>query len=559
MTQNFRLRPLFVAFFAAIAFIPSALSQLSKHANIWHFGNRAGLDFTSGQPVKLTNINVDSYEGCATWCDANGQLQLYTNGGGFGPNATNGLREGIIWNRNQQTLYSLGSSQGGGYSATQSALVLPKPGSATQLYVFTMDHNPNLGPANRGLSYFVVDMSLGGGLGAVTQADVRVHTPAAECLTAIPNAAGNGFWVVTIDRATLGFAIVPVNANGVGTPVLRPRNGTNDNVLVLKASPDGRFLCADGEIYAFDAATGIPTFREKVPASNYTLSFSPRSRYLYTFESDVSFQLVQYDLSAAEISKSGTPVPTDSTFTFPGLMQLGPDGNIYYIEQSEADLLVFPPTMSLSVIRCPDDPDPRADRAIMTFETDPENGAGLFTSLPNFADYIFALPDQEVRIEAAAYDTCSPFPLTLRAIASTSGPLLWSNGSTADSIVVNDFGEYWVELRNNLCDPRRDTLSIQALETCCKPFTPNAFTPNSDQNNDSFSPVLRGCRAEYAELRVYARWGELMYQGINASDRWDGMTLNGTPAPPDVYVYTFRYKLEGEEERLEKGEVTLLR
>lgn len=160
---------------------------------------------------------------------------------------------------------------------------------------------------------------------------------------------------------------------------------------------------------------------------------------------------------------------------------------------------------------------------------------------------------------AAGYDTCSPFPLVLRAIyLSGSGDLEWSTGSQADSITVHDYGAYIVSLATPDTTVR-DTFVVKEID-CCNPVIPNAFTPNGDGVNDRFGVVLRYCEVEILEFTVYSRWGELVFQAQETTDRWDGTTLNGTEAPSDVYVFTTRYKIAGEEaEKAEKGDVTLLR
>ncbi|MBP6825840.1 MAG: gliding motility-associated C-terminal domain-containing protein [Saprospiraceae bacterium] len=562
-SSNSVLRLFFLLFASFISLVPGSFSQGSQHGNIWYFGNGAGLDFSSGQPTKLTNINMDSYEGCAVYCDAAGQILLYTNGGGFGPNTVNGPREGIIWNRNQQVMYNMGASEGGGYSAAQSALILPQPGNTNGYYVFTMDHAPSFDVpgSNRGLSCFIVDMSLNGGLGGVSQANIPVFKPAAECLTAIPMAGNSGFWVITIDRDSEDFVVVPVTTSGIGTPVLHPRSSSPNEVLVIKASPDGKFLCADGDVYQFNAATGNLNFLTEVQASNYTLSFSPLSRYLYAFESDASATLVRYDLSATDIPASRENITQGQVFTFPGLMQIGPDHNIYFVEQLEEDFSEPVPPMSLSVIRCPDGDSPVLSRAIMKFETDVDNGGGLFTSLPNFADYIFAVSTDTVSLDIPDIkDTCGALPFVLHLTAPSGSMVKWSDGSTADSLRITEFGTYSVSV-TTACGTTNLSYSLpEPVNGCCHPFTPNAFTPNADGVNDLFSPVLQGCDVEFIEFSVYSRWGELMYEGFRQSDRWDGTTLNGTEAPSDVYVYTARYKFSGEAaEKTEKGDVTLLR
>ena len=51
-----------------------------KQANIWYFGNRAGLDFNQIPPQPLNNSNLNSVEGTSSIADNNGKLLFYTNG-----------------------------------------------------------------------------------------------------------------------------------------------------------------------------------------------------------------------------------------------------------------------------------------------------------------------------------------------------------------------------------------------------------------------------------------------------------------------------------------------
>ncbi len=632
MQRFIGLRPLFAGLFALFCTLPSGYAQLSKHGLIWHFGYRAGLDFTSGTPVKILNSAMDSYEGCASYCDANGKLLFYSNVGGFVDNPANGPRSGYIWNRNNAVMYDMGQTEGGGYSAAQGVVVVPKPSSPGRYYQFMVDHNasvavPPLG-VHRGLSYYEVDMSLNGGLGDVVGASVPVFQPAVECLSAVPKTNSQDFWIITVNYDSQDFVVVPVTASGVGQAQMRPRNNQSGeaNVSVIKVSPDGRFLCAGRELYAFNAADATLQFLRTLDISTYSFSFSPNSQYLYGFDSDNAVvDMVQYDLLAANVPKlvvSATPI-----FTFGGLMQLGPDGNIYLIEQLEEDLLELDAPMSLSLIRCPNSTTPQFERATMKFPTDPANGS-VYTSLPNFADYIFAsglatqdtvvrdiclntislqapqpglhyqwstgdttaqinvsapgtysvaVEDEcgaamttvfqvrpggvEVNITANAIsDSCHAFPLTLQAVSSQTGTFQWSNGSTADSLVINNYGTYIVNFLT-ACGPATDTFRLlKPQQDCCRPLFPNAFTPNGDNINDRFSPIFDQCDIEFADFFIYDRWGELVFQSYNPAEQWDGLTLNGTLSQPDVYTYTLLYKRRDQsQEQFEKGQVTLLR
>ena len=45
-------------------------------ANIWYFGENAGLDFNSGSPVPLTNGQMNTTEGCSVLPSAQSFLTL---------------------------------------------------------------------------------------------------------------------------------------------------------------------------------------------------------------------------------------------------------------------------------------------------------------------------------------------------------------------------------------------------------------------------------------------------------------------------------------------------
>ncbi|MEO6038478.1 MAG: gliding motility-associated C-terminal domain-containing protein, partial [Saprospiraceae bacterium] len=165
-----------------------------------------------------------------------------------------------------------------------------------------------------------------------------------------------------------------------------------------------------------------------------------------------------------------------------------------------------------------------------------------------------------ISAEIISGDTCRALPLTLHALASAPGTFQWSDGSTADSLVIKEFGSYTVRL-TNICGIAMDTFELEKPQAdCCQPLFPNAFSPNGDGVNDRFSAIFEQCDLEYADFLVYDRWGELIFQGYEATQQWDGLTLNGTEAMSDVYVYVLHYKRRDQgQEQFEKGQVTLLR
>ena len=91
-------------------------------------------------------------------------------------------------------------------------------------------------------------------------------------------------------------------------------------------------------------------------------------------------------------------------------------------------------------------------------------------------------------------------------------------------------------------------------------FVPNAFTPNNDGLNDVFYPQISFAGLNGYELRIYNRWGNIVFRTTHVHHGWDGTQFDGsTPAPVGSYVYQFTY-IDGEnKEHEEIGHVTLVR
>lgn len=85
---------------------------------------------------------------------------------------------------------------------------------------------------------------------------------------------------------------------------------------------------------------------------------------------------------------------------------------------------------------------------------------------------------------------------------------------------------------------------------------PNAFTPNGDGANDLFRVVAHEGAEVVSGLEIYDRWGVKVYEN-QGNAAWDG-TIDGKPAPSDVYVYVVTISC-GELRQKRVGDVTLLR
>ncbi|MCF8244642.1 MAG: gliding motility-associated C-terminal domain-containing protein [Saprospiraceae bacterium] len=89
---------------------------------------------------------------------------------------------------------------------------------------------------------------------------------------------------------------------------------------------------------------------------------------------------------------------------------------------------------------------------------------------------------------------------------------------------------------------------------------PNAFSPNEDGKNDFFRPAFAsGVEkiVETASMRIFDRWGNLVFEGDGPDVKWDGK-INGKPAASDVYIFLLEMTCS-DDEVVVRGDVTLLR
>jgi len=89
-------------------------------------------------------------------------------------------------------------------------------------------------------------------------------------------------------------------------------------------------------------------------------------------------------------------------------------------------------------------------------------------------------------------------------------------------------------------------------------YIPNAITPNRDGLNDVFNVVGLGY-ADMYNLKIYNRWGELLFESNKISEGWDGRFM-GEYVQNGVYIYLVTFRDIGSKKRIFKnGNVTLLR
>jgi len=314
-----------------------SIPAFAQHeADNWYFGSYAGVSFSSGVPVALTNGQLYTNEGSAALSDSDGNLLFYSDGA-------------TIWDRTH-TIMPNGTLLNSSSTCTQSALFVPYPGSDSLYYLFTP---PDFVAPN--FCYSIVDMSLNGGYGDIIDKNTVLFSPSAEKVTAVHNANGTDAWVIGHSFDNADFYVYSITTSGINpTPVISTagtvQTGFLDKIGTMKASPCGDkialvvFDAAYVELFDFDNTTGVVS--NAIHLGNFTagnawglygLEFSPDGSRLYVTQEQPAV-LVQYDLlagSAAAIIASADTVAQLSSSELFGTLQNGPDGKTYIVRLSK--------------------------------------------------------------------------------------------------------------------------------------------------------------------------------------------------------------------------------
>lgn len=147
---------------------------------------------------------------------------------------------------------------------------------------------------------------------------------------------------------------------------------------------------------------------------------------------------------------------------------------------------------------------------------------------------------------------------SVRLDASTPGATyLWSDGSTGPTWSGMDAGEVWVQVAVGPCTAS-DTVSVSVAECFVEVVLPNIFTPNGDQQNQHFTPiVMKGVRT--LTLEVFNRWGQEVYSTSSVNFAWTGRSGSGSLVPDGTYYWTMTYTGNDETTGKQSGSVTVVR
>ncbi|MBA2422108.1 MAG: gliding motility-associated C-terminal domain-containing protein, partial [Chitinophagales bacterium] len=80
--------------------------------------------------------------------------------------------------------------------------------------------------------------------------------------------------------------------------------------------------------------------------------------------------------------------------------------------------------------------------------------------------------------------------------------------------------------------------NVVCIENCPIYDLPNVFTPNEDEKNDLFHPILPVRFVDRIDIRIFDQWGTLVYQTTDPFIGWDGRDMS---SGKDVLAGTYYY------------------
>ncbi len=133
---------------------------------------------------------------------------------------------------------------------------------------------------------------------------------------------------------------------------------------------------------------------------------------------------------------------------------------------------------------------------------------------------------------------------------------LWSTGDTTVQISVSNPGIYTLLVT---VPPHCTASDMVTVTRSCFLNLPNAFTPDGDGINDYFPGLLATSGIRYFEMKIYNRWGVVLFETKSHVVRsWDGK-YNSQMQSPGVYVYDIKVIFDNGVEEHHQGNFTLLR
>lgn len=181
---------------------------------------------------------------------------------------------------------------------------------------------------------------------------------------------------------------------------------------------------------------------------------------------------------------------------------------------------------------------------------------------------IFGTPDADFTVDHIVLDPINPLVVTHnQSQDAINYHWEFGDGNTSTSFEPTnlyplDVRSYTITLIAESFEGCRDTstLIVTVPETLIF-YVPNTFTPNGDEMNNYFTPIFTsGYDPQDYQLLVYNRWGELIFESLDAAVGWDGTYKNGGLVQVGTYTWKIIFGLSmNSEKKTIVGHVNVLK
>lgn len=195
---------------------------------------------------------------------------------------------------------------------------------------------------------------------------------------------------------------------------------------------------------------------------------------------------------------------------------------------------------------------------------------GLCTSTLSLNDMICVYPLPVADFYFGPQQVFSDGPVVTFTNTSTNNDLnAWNFGDNFTSNAENpehtfpigEIGNYDVELIVTTFQGCSDTThQIIVVKDQLLFYVPNTFTPDGDQYNSVFIPVMTsGMDPHDYSMEIYNRWGEQVFYTTDINEGWDG-TYKGNSVQEGTYTWKLQFGLvDTDEDKEIIGHVNLIR
>ena len=374
-----------------------SLSFTAQNETIyWYFGNRAALNFDKGKIEVLGNSAMEAPAGSTSIANEDGLLMFYSDGAS-------------VWNRKHEIMEN-GSGLAGDPNNFQSAIIVPKPGTNNNYYLFYARSENSTNPlVTAGSFYSEIEFSNDFPLGKVISKNGFLDSNApSEKLTAVHHKSGESFWLLILTAANSDpeelktvFKAYPITDAGINfNAKITNLDVGIEQLGTMKFSTDGKKLIVASQTtsqntryvhyFDFNNETGEITFNRNLlidpPGATWPpkgIEISPNGQFVYiSFDAGNNNGVFQY-----EIEGPGTQDDARAILYFrPNIkvesLQLANDQKIYVALSFEND-----DSGILGVINEPNEKSLLANYTPLIPELNPGSSK---RGLPNFIQSYFA-------------------------------------------------------------------------------------------------------------------------------------------------------------------------